>query len=110
MVIYFSLNNTGMPVVSSFLHDKLSHILGYAGLMLWFVQLYKGRGMRSLIAVLLICLGMVLEYLQGIGGVRMFEVGDMLANASGVVVGWLVAVAGMDRVLAWFEGRFLVRC
>ena len=110
MVIYFSLNVGGLPGLNSFLHDKLSHLLGYSGLMLWFSQLYKTTKIRSLLAVLLACLGITLEYLQGIGGIRMFEVADMLANATGVALGWILAVAGMDRILGWFESRYLVRC
>ena len=108
--IYFSLNSGGMLGISSFLNDMLSHMFGYAGLMLWFLQLYKSLKMRWLIAVLLVCLGVALEYLQGLGGVRVFELEDMVANASGVVVGWLLAVTGLDRILRWFEDRYLVRC
>ena len=109
-VIYFSLNSGGMPGISSFLNDKLSHMFGYAGLMLWFLQLYKSLKTRWLIAVLLVCLGVALEYLQGLGGVRVFELADMVANASGVVAGWLLAMTGLDRILRWIEDRYLIRC
>jgi len=108
-VIYFSLNSMGMPVVNTLLHDKLSHVLGYFALMLWFSQLYVSVKARCFIAALFISMGVALEYLQGIGGIRMFEVEDMLANGSGVLLGWLAAYIGLDRILVWFEGRYQLR-
>ena len=110
MVIYLSLNTGEPSAVASFLHDKLSHMLGYFGLMLWFLQLYSSRGKRWLVAGLLVMMGVMLEYLQGIGGVRTFEFEDMLANTLGVVIGWLIALMGADRILGWIERRYLVRC
>lgn len=109
MVIYLSLNSGGVPVINSLLNDKVSHVLGYAGLMLWFLQLYKSLKVRCLFAGFLVCMGVALEYLQDMGGVRVFEIADMVANASGVTVGWLMALAGLDRILFWFERRYLVR-
>ncbi|NOY66406.1 MAG: VanZ family protein [Gammaproteobacteria bacterium] len=110
LVVYLSLNTGGAHGIGSFLNDKISHFLGYTGLMLWFSQLYRTVKIRSLLVILLIFLGVALEYLQGFGGVRVFEVADMVANASGVVFGWLLALTGLDRTLYWFEGRFLIRC
>jgi len=107
-VIYYSLETGGAPGFNLFFNDKLIHMLSYFGLMSWFLQLYKKRMSRWLIAIGLVCLGIALEFLQGIGGVRMFEVADMMANATGVVLGWLFALLGLDKVLSWFEARYLV--
>jgi VanZ family protein len=107
LTIYMSLTTSGAVVVGSLLHDKVSHTLGYFCLMLWFMQLYRTNGIRLLFAILLVAMGVALEYLQGLGGVRVFEVADMAANTTGVMLGWLAAALGMDRLLAWFEGRVL---
>jgi len=109
LVIYLSLNSGGMQVVSGMFNDKMSHALGYCGLMLWFAQLYKSLGQRLLLAVLFVVMGIVLEFLQRMGGVRVFEIADMMANATGILIGWLAARLGLDRLLAWFEVRVLAR-
>ncbi len=107
LIIYLSLTTTGSVVVGGFFNDKVSHTLGYFCLMLWFMQLYTGKGTRLLYALLFVAMGIGLEYLQGLGGVRVFELADMMANTSGIVLGWLAATLGMDRLLLWFESRVL---
>ena len=108
-VIYYSLETGEAPKLNLFFNDKLIHMISYFGLMSWFLQLYKKRLSRWFIAISLVCLGVALEFLQGIGGVRMFEVADMMANTTGVVLGWVFAMLGLDKVLSWFEIRYLVK-
>ena len=98
-----------MQLISGLFNDKISHALGYTGLMLWFAQLYKTLGQRLLLAVAFVLMGIVLEFLQRMGGVRVFEIADMMANATGILIGWLAASLGLDRLLAWFEARVLAR-
>jgi len=107
--IVVSLNNHGLSVISGNVNDKLIHMTGYAGLMLWFSQLYHAAKPRFVTAVLLIVMGIVLEFLQGLGGTRVFEVADMIANAAGVAAGGLLALTGLDRILSWFERRVIYR-
>lgn len=57
--------------------------LTFALLMLWFGQ--YSRRLRA--AIFLVLMGISIEVLQGIGGVRMFELNDMLADALGVALG-----------------------
>lgn len=109
LVIYLSLNTGGLNVVSSMFNDKISHALGYSALMLWFLQLYKTLRQRLVLAFSFVLMGVTLEFLQGLGGVRIFEVADMLANTTGILMGWIAASLGLDRLLAWFEVRFLAR-
>lgn len=71
--------------------DKLEHALAYCLLMLWFAQVYLGRVRRLFAASLLVAMGIAIEALQGMTGYRMFEYGDMLANATGVMLGWVWA-------------------
>lgn len=70
--------------------DKLAHVVSYLGLALWFGGIYSGRA-RSGYALAFVAMGVVLEFLQQAGGVRQFEVQDMLANTFGTGLGWLLS-------------------
>lgn len=87
--------------------DKVEHSLSYFVLMGWFAQIYHAANIRLLFAVGLIVMGIGLEILQGLGGVRYFEYGDMVANSSGVLLGWLMGYFGIDRVLYRIEDLFV---
>jgi VanZ family protein len=71
--------------------DKLEHALAYSLLMLWFCQVYRQCTSRMLLAVLLLAMGIAIEYLQRETGYRTFEYADMLADTVGVMVGWACA-------------------
>ena len=109
LIIYSSLATSGMPPVASMINDKVGHMIGYLVLMLWFLQIYQKKMSRWILAILLIALGVCLEFLQGLGAVRMFEVADMAANTSGVFLGWLLSLTGLDKTLAWFEQNVMHR-
>ena len=71
--------------------DKLYHLAAYALLMGWFHPAVE----RPLpVAAGLTAMGVGVEVLQGLGGVRWFEWWDMAANAAGVVLGGLAARRG----------------
>ena len=55
--------------------------------MFLFCQIYARR---IAFAVAFITMGVALEFLQGMTGYRTFDVFDMLANAVGVALGWLI--------------------
>lgn len=85
--------------------DKLEHFAAYCGLAVWFTGLYP-RTRYWRIAVALLALGLGLEIAQGAMNLgRIAEVRDMVANASGVGVGLLLALAltgnWARRVEAW---------
>lgn len=88
--------------------DKVGHVLAYALLMGWFVQIYHRTDTRMRFAIGLTLLGVVLEVLQWLGGVRHFEFADMGANLFGVLIGWGLALTPFDRLLSKLE-RHLVR-
>ena len=98
VIFYLSL----MPHPPEPLHfwnaDKLEHALVYGLLMLWFCQVYIQRSSRRVLAVLLIAMGIMIEYLQRETGYRTFDYADMLANAAGVLVGWAWARTALGRV------------
>jgi VanZ family protein len=85
LVIFLSL--TGNPVrIDTELpyQDKLFHALAYFSLTFWFMQIYHTRHHVFQWVVFFLCLGLLLEYLQGFDSNRYSEVGDMIANALGV--------------------------
>ena len=86
--------------------DKLEHALAYCLLMLWFCQVYRQRASRMLLAVLLVAMGIAIEYLQRETGYRTFDYADMLANTAGVMVGWSWARTSLGRVFAYLEYHF----
>jgi len=107
LIIYLSLTTSGVPGLGGLLNDKVSHGLGYFGLMLWFAQIFMVNKIRFFIALAFIAMGVVLEFLQGYGGVRVYEVADMAANTTGVVLGWIAAIMGLDHILARVEQKLL---
>jgi len=85
--------------------DKIGHFLSYAILMFWFCQLYISARHRLFLAAGFVLMGITLEYLQGLGGVRMYEVADMFANSMGVLIGALMIIFGSDRFLFFIEKK-----
>ena len=102
-VIYLSL--TPDPIeIDMEQGDKLGHILAYFVMMIWFSQLYLRR-MHAWLASGFIALGIILEYVQGWSGYRDFEYMDMLADAIGVTVAWVLGGTMMARLLISLERK-----
>ncbi len=83
--------------------DKLGHLFAYGVLMYWFCQLYAAPGTRLAYALGFAAMGVALEFAQNATGERSFDALDMLANAAGAVMGWLVARASRANLLARLE-------
>lgn len=94
------------PVKSVMLHDKVLHTVAYAGLMGWFAQIYRHDLTRLLLAVALMMMGVVIEFIQGTVPQRQFDVLDMVANTSGVLLAWALAYTWVGNVLEKVEGWF----
>lgn len=103
LVCYLSLVPHPPEPVSFDGVDKIEHLLAYAGLMLWFCQVYVSRAARIALLLGLVALGVAIEILQGMGGYRYFEYTDMLANSVGVSVGWALAHTRMGRMIIQLE-------
>ena len=88
LVAYLSLTPTPPKLIEAPFIDKLEHLIAYSILMGWFAQIYVTRNRQIILAILFCLLGIMLEILQGVGGQRFFEYGDMMANALGVLLGW----------------------
>ncbi|HFC54352.1 MAG TPA: VanZ family protein [Gammaproteobacteria bacterium] len=102
LVFYLSL--TPRPVELRIDYgDKYLHLLAYFVLMWWFQQLYPARGARLLLLCLFTGMGVGLEYLQGISGMRVFDPADMVANGLGALLAWTVGWLGFASLLPWVE-------
>lgn len=85
--------------------DKVEHFATYCGLAVWFTGLYP-RTRYWKVVLGLLALGLGLEIAQGVMQLgRSAEPLDMVANASGVAAGLLLALAVTGnwarRVEAW---------
>jgi VanZ family protein len=105
-VIYSSLTSSPVTIDVKF-SDKILHVVGYFALTGWFIQIYHTSKMRYLLVTLFISMGIGLEFLQDLGGDRYFEVQDMLANTTGVLLAWLLVKTPFPGLLYWLENRFL---
>lgn len=107
LLICFLSLTPNPPELGFNLWDKVNHFIAYAGMMGWFGQLYMKTSQRLTLAVAIIILGIVLEVVQGMGGYRMFEYHDMLANILGVIIALVIIYLKGDRVLYWLEQNVL---
>ena len=112
-VIYLSLAPGWLPLdaltddeATHRLTYGISHVLAYGTLMLWFLQLYPVPR-RPIIAVCLVGLGGMLEVLQILTPDREPDLLDILANATGVVLGWLLGRTPLANILSMLERAFV---
>lgn len=95
--------SSGLPDLK--VSDKLEHFIAYAVLAAGAVQLFASRLSWGFVCVLLVVMGIALEYLQAQMGLgRMLDRADALANTIGVLIGlataftpWRDALLGLDR-------------
>lgn len=86
-------------------NDKLMHFLGYFVLMAGAVQLYARRASWVAMAVLLVFLGIGLEWLQAWMHVgRTADRADALANTLGVLAGFTTGFMPLRNVLLRLDG------
>lgn len=108
-VLYLSLTPAPPEINIEFEYiDKVEHFLAYFILMFWFAQLYKTSRVRLFYVFFFVSMGVILEILQGLGGIRFFEYSDMLANTSGVVLAWLITKTRLNNLLLSFE-KIIIR-
>ena len=101
-VVYQTL--TSSPLGTGIrISDKLLHITGYFGMMGWFIQIFHDRKQKILLAAGFVSMGIMLEFIQGWGGIRHYEVADMLANTTGVALAWALAYTRFSNILLTVE-------
>jgi len=105
-IVYSSLVSDPLSIDMGFeWQDKVLHAVGYFGLMGWFIQIYHEPKTRYILAAIFIAMGIGLEFLQELGGVRYYEVSDMLANTLGVLIAWALVKTPFPKLLSWFESK-----
>ena len=105
LVIYGSLA-TGAPTMGITVSDKILHLGAYGILGTYFSGLVTNRALW-VVLVLFMLMSIALEFLQGAGGQREFEVYDMVFNGLGLMLALVASKLGMrywcqsiERVLA----------
>jgi len=103
-VIYSSLTPSPIEVDINYF-DKYAHTFGYFVLMGWFMQIYHAKKSVLFCAIILISMGVGLEFVQGMTGYRYFDLNDMLANASGVFLAWVLVKTPFPIILYRIESK-----
>ena len=85
--------------------DKFGHLASYVLVTLWLAQLYTELRQRIWLVLGMVALGIALEYAQSATSYRSFEVADMVADALGVAIGWLLAPPRLPNFLDWTKKR-----
>jgi VanZ family protein len=80
--------------------DKAYHVGAFALLMWWFAVAQPARS-RRYSALWLVLLGLAIEFAQGFVPFRAPSVGDLVADALGVLPGWMAARATPRALPAW---------
>lgn len=87
--------------------DKLYHIVSYALLMFWWLQLFTSRLVRVVIAIVFIGMGVGLEFLQSFHPMRYLDFKDMLANSIGVMITFVLGFTRLDQLLYRAEQKLV---
>jgi len=94
--------NINLPFV-----DKFFHALAYFSLMFWFSQIYHVKKQRLFYAVVFVLMGVLMEYIQSFDPARSYEVADMMANTTGVLLAILLSRSVLfSSVLGRIERHF----
>lgn len=104
VVIGSLLPSSDLPSVK--VNDKVEHFVAYALLSAGAVQLFARRLSWAFVCVLLVLMGIGLEYLQAQMGLgRMLDRNDALANTIGVLIGLATAFTPLRDLLLRFDRR-----
>jgi VanZ family protein len=77
--------------------DKIGHFLAYGTLSAWAVMIFQQKRSWYLSAIVLICLGITMEFVQGyFTTTRMMDWHDALANTMGVGLGLFASLLPMQ--------------
>lgn len=104
LVVALLPGSTVMPLSIS---DKLLHAGAFAAFMVWFSGIFEPR-YAPRIALALFGYGAMIEGLQSFTGFRTAELGDLVADGVGILIGWAVGAAGLRHWCSFLE-RWLVR-
>lgn len=104
LVIFLSLTSSPVEIDTDLPYqDKLFHALAYFTLTFWFMQIYHFKHHVLRWVIFFLCLGLLLEYLQGFNPRRYSEVADIMANTLGVMLGVGLSMTPLRYILLKFE-------
>lgn len=83
-------------------NDKFVHALAFLALMIWFSGVVEVRRLPML-AICLAAYGVLIELLQSLTVTRRPELLDFAADIAGILLGWILAIAGLRRWCVWLE-------
>lgn len=106
IVISMSLHPNPPDTRAVFMGDKLLHGLTYIFLMIWFCQLYKSSSYKY-VGLYLLLLGVLIEIAQWGTGYRFFELADVVANSSGILIGWMLVKIWFANLFKSIEGTMI---
>ena len=88
--------------------DKIAHLIAYFILMGWFCQIYHTTYHRRLYLLSFSLLGILLEILQGLGGVRSADWQDAVTNFIGIILAWQLAKTNFAYGLVYLETKYFL--
>lgn len=88
------LPGSGMPSVPG--NDKWHHALAYFACMYCWGHWFRLPAQRLKLAIIFILMGALIECLQGLTDYRSFEWLDMVADAVGVALAWVVVTVQLS--------------
>ncbi len=101
--IWKNLSRSGIP-----LYDKWLHLTTFLALLVWFSGQYKPASYWRIVLGLL-SFGILIEICQRMVSYRSGEWADLLADVLGIVLGLIIAVAGVGgwslRFEQWVQDR-----
>jgi len=86
----------------AFVSDKGAHFFAFLIMMIWFCGIVRWR-ITPGVAIGLLAYGVLIELLQSRLSYRYAEVNDALFDLGGILLGWLLAFAGLRRWAAKVE-------
>jgi len=86
--------------------DKWLHGVTFVFLAIWFAGLYERHSYLK-IGLGLTLFGLLIEACQRLVTYRSSDVFDIVADAAGILIGLVVAMAGLGGWSLWFERRFM---
>lgn len=89
--------------------DKLLHAVTFTCLMGWWGNVYASRGARARAALGCLAFGVFIEFAQWLDPPRDADAFDVLADAVGIGVAWLLLRTPLARVLARVEAWSVAR-
>ncbi len=102
ILVLSALPGPSLPAVRY--SDKMGHFIAFVLLMVWFSGMFRFR-VSPLVALGLLVYGILIELLQTTVSYRYAEFADVVFDFSGILVGWLVAAAGLrgwcQKVESW---------